>query len=123
MVVLVLPWSKITAGGEPGTGSFFAFTIFTFTMIISLFESPASSASAGTGFSIFAKGVPSFAAGPPRLTGNGRESLAKRPHGKAAQIMRNKRRRFIRNRLMAEFCAERKTRDLTKGLGRSCLEK
>src|SRR4030095_15486385 len=62
MVVLVLPWSKITAGVELGTGSFFAFTRFTFTMIMSLFESTTSSASAAPGFSIFAKGVPSFAA-------------------------------------------------------------
>jgi hypothetical protein len=57
-----LPWSKITAGVEPWTGSFFAVTIFTFTMIMSPFDSAASSASAVTGFSIFAKGVPSFAA-------------------------------------------------------------
>src|SRR5262245_4551211 len=61
-VVLVLPWSKITAGVEPGTGSFFAFTMLTFTMIMPLCDSTASSASATTGFSIFAKGVPSFAA-------------------------------------------------------------
>jgi hypothetical protein len=57
-----LPWSKITAGAEPGTGSFFAFTTFTFTIIVSPFDSTASSASAATGFAIFAKGVPSFAA-------------------------------------------------------------
>src|SRR5713101_3692151 len=74
MFVLVLPSSKITAGSEPWTGSFFAVTIFTFTMIMSLFDSTASSASAATGFSILAKGVPSFAACPPRLTGNGSES-------------------------------------------------
>src|SRR4029453_4569805 len=59
MIVLVLAWSKITAGVEPWTGSFFAVTMFTFTMIMSLFDSTASSASAATGFSIFAKGGPS----------------------------------------------------------------
>ena len=62
MFVLVLPWSRITAGVEPATGSFFAVTGFTLTMIMSLFELTESSASGATGFSIFANGVPSVAA-------------------------------------------------------------
>ena len=57
----VLPWSKITAGVEPGTGSFFALTAFTLTMIMHLWIRPTVPRPLNQIFEL-RNGVPSFAA-------------------------------------------------------------